>query len=82
MSDGKFFESTCGSPNFVAPEIISGQKYSGQEVDLWSFGIVLYTLLFGSLPFDENNINTLFRKIKSADYVIPGYISDDAQDLI
>ena len=64
MKDGFFLKTSCGSPNYAAPEVISGNLYAGPEVDVWSCGVILYALLCGSLPFDDENIPHLFRKIK------------------
>ena len=64
MTDGEFLRTSCGSPNYAAPEVISGKLYAGPEVDIWSCGIILYALLCGTLPFDDEHVPTLFRKIK------------------
>ena len=80
--DGRFLYTSCGSVNYAAPEIVSGKPYSGPEVDIWSIGVVLFTLVSGYLPFDEGNISVLFAKIKKAEYEMPGFLSEDCQDLI
>lgn len=64
MMDGDFLRTSCGSPNYAAPEVISGKLYAGPEVDIWSCGVILYALLCGTLPFDDEHVPTLFRKIK------------------
>lgn len=64
MRDGHFLRTSCGSPNYAAPEVVSGKLYAGPEVDVWSCGVILYALLCGALPFDDENIPNLFKKIK------------------
>ncbi|CEP02939.1 hypothetical protein PBRA_002906 [Plasmodiophora brassicae] len=82
MRDGFFLKTSCGSPNYAAPEVISGSLYAGPEVDVWSCGVILFALLCGSLPFDDENIPNLFRKIREGAFVLPSYLSDGARDLI
>ena len=74
--------TACGSPNYAAPEVISGQSYSGQEVDIWSCGVILYAMICGSLPFDDEQLAILFMKIKQGNYRMPVEIPPDCKDLI
>lgn len=82
MRDGWFLKTSCGSPNYAAPEVISGRLYAGPEVDIWSCGVILYALLCGTLPFDDESIPYLFKKIKGGIYILPSYLSDSSKDLI
>jgi len=82
MSDGEFLKTSCGSPNYAAPEVVSGKLYAGPEVDVWSCGVILYALLCGTLPFDDEHIPTLFRKISSGLFEIPYHLDKNAAKLI
>ncbi|EPX73545.1 CAMK/CAMKL/AMPK protein kinase Ssp2 [Schizosaccharomyces octosporus yFS286] len=82
MTDGNFLKTSCGSPNYAAPEVINGKLYAGPEVDVWSCGIVLYVMLVGRLPFDDEFIPNLFKKVNNCIYVMPDFLSPGAQSLI
>ncbi|XP_065349506.1 5'-AMP-activated protein kinase catalytic subunit alpha-2 [Cloeon dipterum] len=82
MMDGEFLRTSCGSPNYAAPEVISGKLYAGPEVDIWSCGVILYALLCGTLPFDDEHVQNLFRKIKSGVFPIPDYLNKPVVGLL
>eukprot|EP01135_Chromosphaera_perkinsii_P010461 Nk52_evm24s2133 gene=Nk52_evmTU24s2133 len=82
LTDGDFLKTSCGSPNYAAPEVISGKLYAGPEVDVWSCGVVLYALLCGKLPFDDEYIPNLFKKIKGGIFSIPNHLSEQTKDLL
>ncbi|KAH9599074.1 Protein kinase domain [Trypanosoma melophagium] len=82
MKDGEFLATSCGSPNYAAPEVISGKLYFGPEVDVWSCGVILYALLCGCLPFDEESVPMLFNNIKKGRYHIPSSVPPGARELI
>lgn len=74
--------TVCGTPNYAAPEVISKKPYSGYAADVWSLGVVLYVILAGCLPFDEDNMVHLFEKVAHGEYTMPAWISDEAKELL
>ncbi|XP_058074437.1 CBL-interacting protein kinase 24-like [Magnolia sinica] len=74
--------TTCGTPNYVAPEVLSHQGYDGSAADVWSCGVILYVLMAGYLPFDETDLPTLYTKINAAEFSCPPWISPGAESLI
>ncbi|GJJ15022.1 hypothetical protein Clacol_009295 [Clathrus columnatus] len=82
VTDGEFLQTSCGSPNYAAPEVIRGLRYTGPEVDVWSCGVILYVMLCGRLPFEDPEVAVLFQKITQGDYYVPSYLSQDARHLI
>ena len=68
-------EACCGSPAYAAPELVSGRNYIGSEADIWSMGVLLYALLCGFLPFDDENISSLYRKIQLGIYEKPSWLT-------
>jgi len=78
----ELLKTACGSPCYAAPEMIAGKNYSGAFVDIWSCGVILFALLCGFLPFEDPNTSILYKKILSADYELPSFVSKQAGDLI
>lgn len=78
----RLLETICGSTGYSAPEMLRGNKYSGLEIDIWSLGVILYTLLCGVLPFDDDDENEMRNKIIKGEYEMEEFLSDEAQDLI
>ncbi|KAK2430093.1 CBL-interacting serine/threonine-protein kinase 8 [Trifolium repens] len=74
--------TTCGTPNYVAPEVLSHKGYKGAPADVWSCGVILYVLIAGYLPFDELDLTTLYSKIDKADFSCPAWFPVGAKSLI
>lgn len=74
--------TTCGSPNYIAPEILSNRGYDGAKSDIWSCGVILYVILTGSLPFDDRNLAVLYQKIDKGQFQTPKWLSHGATNLI
>ncbi|KAJ8612384.1 hypothetical protein CTAYLR_007941 [Chrysophaeum taylorii] len=81
-SRSQMLHTTCGTPNYVAPEVLQNEGYDGRIADCWSIGVILYVLLAGFLPFDEQTMSALFAKIKAADYAYPDFFSKQVVALI
>ncbi|KAG4930153.1 hypothetical protein JHK82_047220 [Glycine max] len=74
--------TTCGTPNYVAPEVLSNRGYDGAAADVWSCGVILYVLMAGYLPFEEADLPTLYRRINAAEFVCPFWFSADTKSFI
>uniref|UniRef100_A0A1D1Z430 non-specific serine/threonine protein kinase n=1 Tax=Anthurium amnicola TaxID=1678845 RepID=A0A1D1Z430_9ARAE len=74
--------TTCGTPAYVAPEVIVKKGYDGAKADLWSCGVVLYVLLAGFLPFQDDNVVAMYKKIQRGDFKCPPWFSSDARRLV
>lgn len=80
-NDG-LLHTTCGSPNYVAPEVLANKGYNGSTSDIWSCGVILFVILTGYLPFDDRNLVVLYQKIFKGDPQIPKWVTPGAKNLI
>ncbi|XP_071038946.1 serine/threonine-protein kinase BRSK2 isoform X2 [Parasteatoda tepidariorum] len=80
--EGAMLETSCGSPHYACPEVIRGEKYDGRKADVWSCGVILYALLVGALPFDDDNLRQLLEKVKRGVFHIPHFVPPECQDLL
>ncbi|XP_016573149.1 CBL-interacting serine/threonine-protein kinase 9 isoform X5 [Capsicum annuum] len=82
VRDDGLLHTACGTPNYVAPEVLTDKGYDGTTTDVWSFGVILFVLMAGYLPFDEPNLNSLYRKILKASFSLPPWLSSSSKNLI
>ena len=82
VKSGEVMREQCGTPAYIAPEILKGEGYIGFSPDIWSAGIVLYSMLYGSVPFKANDMNELHLLVLRGKYVLKEDISEDARDLM
>jgi polo-like kinase 1 len=82
--DGERKRTICGTPNYIAPEILDGKAGHSYEVDTWSLGVIIYTMLIGKPPFETTDVKTTYRLIRMNSYSFPGHveISENAKNLI
>lgn len=81
-SPKSLLKTYCGSLYFAAPELLSAKPYTGPEVDVWSFGVVLYVLVCGKVPFDDQSVSVLHEKIKRGNVEYPGFLSKECISLL
>lgn len=79
---GALLSTACGSPCYVAPELLANKGYDGAAADVWSCGVILFELLAGHLPFDDRNLMNLYKKISRADYTFPKWFTEKQKKLI
>lgn len=81
QQDG-LLHTTCGTPAYVAPEVINRKGYDGCKADIWSCGVILYVLLAGYLPFQDSNLMEMYRKIGKGDFKFPSWFAPDVRKLL
>ncbi|XP_058206976.1 CBL-interacting serine/threonine-protein kinase 6-like [Rhododendron vialii] len=74
--------TTCGTPAYVAPDVIGKKGYDGAKADVWSCGVILFVLLAGFLPFQDDNLVAMYRKIYKGDFKCPPWFSSESRRLI
>lgn len=79
---GSLLETSCGSPHYCDPMVVSGEKYDGLMADIWSCGVILYAMVTGRLPFDDDNIQRLLQKVQVGQYHLPADLPEDLRSLI
>lgn len=82
LGSAGLLNTICGTPNYAAPEVVAKQGYDGAAADIWSLGVVLYVVLAGCLPFDEDELVDLFHKIAAAEYETPPWLSPEAASIL
>ena len=82
IQKNELLQTSCGSPHYASPEVIRGESYEGNAADIWSCGVILFTLLCGFLPFNDSNIKLVLAKVKLGIFSIPSHVSAQARDLI
>ncbi|KAJ4474351.1 Pkinase-domain-containing protein [Lentinula aciculospora] len=79
---GVLMDTFCGTTGYASPEMLQGKKYLGAEVDIWSLGVILYVLLTGMLPFDDDDEQIMRDKVILGEFEDPEWLSTDARDLV
>jgi len=82
--EGERKRTVCGTPNYIAPEILDGKTGHSYEVDIWSLGVIIYTLIIGKPPFETRDVKTTYKRIKMNAYTFPenAIVSEAAKNLI
>lgn len=82
VGDSGLTSTSCGSPCYVSPDVLSGKEYDAKKSDMWSCGVILYTMVTGLLPWTRRNQVELFQQIKNCQYRIPVFVSAECSSLI
>ena len=81
-SSTSLLKTPCGSPCYAAPEMLQGKKYNGLQIDIWSTGIILYAMVNGFLPFEDDDNSALYKKILECKLYFPFPLSNTVLDII
>ena len=82
IREGEVVKEQCGTPAYIAPEIIKNKGYTGFAADIWSTGVLLYVMITGTFPFTADNLTQLNKTICRGKFLAPSFISPEAQDLL
>ncbi|KAK7381957.1 hypothetical protein VNO80_00543 [Phaseolus coccineus] len=82
QKEDELLRTACGTPNYVAPEVLKDRGYVGSTSDIWSCGVILFVLMAGYLPFDEPSQMALYKKIGKAQFTCPSWFSSEAKKLL
>eukprot|EP01065_Artemidia_motanka_P026754 TRINITY_DN31_c0_g1_i5.p1 TRINITY_DN31_c0_g1~~TRINITY_DN31_c0_g1_i5.p1 ORF type:complete len:447 (+),score=167.24 TRINITY_DN31_c0_g1_i5:84-1424(+) len=82
LNNQQLLQTVCGTPNYMAPEVLKERGYNGITADIWSCGVILFVMLAGYLPFDDPNMNALFNKIERGEYRMARHFTDPVKDII
>ncbi|XP_052724598.1 CBL-interacting serine/threonine-protein kinase 9 isoform X3 [Vigna angularis] len=82
QKEDELLRTACGTPNYVAPEVLNDRGYVGSTSDIWSCGVILFVLMAGYLPFDEPSQMALYKKICRAQFTCPSWFSSEAKKLL
>lgn len=81
-TNAKDTKNFCGTPSYMAPEVVSCKSYDGKKVDVWSLGVILFLLLCGKFPFQGQSFHQLYQNIRNLQFAIPAGLSKDAHSLL
>ncbi len=82
VTKGEKMTEQCGTPAYIAPEILRDKGYEGFAVDIWSAGVVLFAMVYGTVPFKANNMNELHKLIIKGKYTLKSDVSEEVRDLL
>jgi serine/threonine protein kinase len=82
VKKGERMTEQCGTPAYIAPEILKGKGYEGYAIDIWSAGVVLFAMIYGTVPFKASAMSDLHKQIIKGKYTLKTDVSEDVRDLL